>query len=279
MIRDTDNILTGSKKPILFDCFYTETLQQKPIVIYCHGYKGFKDWGAWDLVAEAFANAGFFFVKFNFSHNGGTMAQAIDFPDLESFAQNNYSTELEDVDRIISHLMTTEKYLAETDKDVISLIGHSRGGGIALIKAEEDPRISKVITWAGVSDYRSRFKEDSDGFKDWEKSGRFYVENGRTKQKMPHNWQFYTDFISNEARLTISRAAKSLHKPWLIIHGNADNAVLIEEGEALHRWNTQSSFEVIKGADHVFGTSHPWEHNTLPEHLKKVLEKSILFLK
>jgi len=278
MIRDKNNILTGAKKPILFDCFYTETSQPKPIVIFCHGYKGFKDWGAWDLVAEAFANAGFFFVKFNFSHNGGTMAQAIDFPDLESFAQNNYSTELEDVDRIISHLATTEKYLAETDKNVISLIGHSRGGGIALIKAEEDPRICKVITWAGVSDYRSRFKEDSDGFKDWEKLGRFYVENGRTKQKMPHNWQFYTDFISNETRLTISRAAKSLHKPWLIIHGDADTSVPIEEGDALHRWNPQSSFEVIKGANHIFGTSHPWQRNTLPKHLEKVLEKSILFL-
>jgi pimeloyl-ACP methyl ester carboxylesterase len=278
MIRDKNNILTGAKKPILFDCFYTQTSQPKPIVIFCHGYKGFKDWGAWDLVAEAFSNAGFFFVKFNFSHNGGTMEQAIDFPDLESFAQNNYSTELEDVDRIISHLMTTKKYLAETDKNVISLIGHSRGGGVALIKAEEDPRISKVITWAAVSDYRSRFKEGSDGFNDWEKSGRFYVENGRTKQKMPHNWQFYTDFISNEMRLTISRAAKSLHKPWLIIHGDADTSVPIEEGEALHRWNPQSSFEVIKGANHVFGTSHPWQRNTLPKHLEKVLEKSILFL-
>ena len=59
------------QKPIVTDVFYNETHQPKKVVIFCHGYKGFKDWGAWNLMAEAFANAGFFFIKFNFSHNGG----------------------------------------------------------------------------------------------------------------------------------------------------------------------------------------------------------------
>ena len=40
------------------------------IVIFIHGFMGFKDWGAWHLMAKVFAKAGFFFVKFNFSHNG-----------------------------------------------------------------------------------------------------------------------------------------------------------------------------------------------------------------
>ena len=58
-----------------------------PLIIFCHGYKGFKDWGAWNLMAEAFAKIGFCFIKFNFSHNGGTIEQPIDFPDLEAFWQ------------------------------------------------------------------------------------------------------------------------------------------------------------------------------------------------
>ena len=60
------------QKPIVTDVFFEETKQPKPVVIFCHGYKGFKDWGAWNMMAEAFAKAGFFFIKFNFSHNGGT---------------------------------------------------------------------------------------------------------------------------------------------------------------------------------------------------------------
>ena len=79
----------GGIKPILVDFFYKKRSKKMPIVIFCHGYKGFKDWGAWNLVGKAFANKNFFFIKFNFSHNGGTVENPIDFPDLESFGNNN----------------------------------------------------------------------------------------------------------------------------------------------------------------------------------------------
>src|SRR5690606_15053818 len=102
MAQKNNIIKRPNKKPILWDAFFNANQTQKPLVIFCHGYKGFKDWGAWDLVANHFAEAHFFFVKFNFSHNGGTMDQPIDFPDLESFAENNYSKELEDLDDLIN---------------------------------------------------------------------------------------------------------------------------------------------------------------------------------
>src|SRR5690606_9945593 len=114
------------KKPILWDAFFNATDTQKPLVIFCHGYKGFKDWGAWDVVAEAFAKADLFFVKFNFSHNGGTMNQPIDFPDLEAFAENNYSKELEDLDDLIKFLQSTSNpFQAEINPNQLIIIGHS----------------------------------------------------------------------------------------------------------------------------------------------------------
>ena len=279
MIIQKNNILSGGKKPIIYDYFYLETAQQKPVVIFCHGYKGFKDWGAWDLVAKAIAKAGFFFIKFNFSHNGGTMTEPIDFPDLEAFAQNNYSLELEDLDRVIEHFSNQKEYDKEADSTNISLIGHSRGGGIALIKAEEDTRISQVVTWAGVSDYKIRFLEGTEGFNEWKKTGRFYVQNGRTKQQMPHDWQFYKDFIANENLLTIRRAAKAIKKPWLIIHGNKDTSVNLKEGKSLHKWNPNSTLEIIPEANHVFDASHPWKKNEMPFNLKEVVLKTIQFLR
>ena len=64
MIKNKNRILSSEKKkPILYDVYYNETEKPLPMVIFCHGYKGFKDWGAWHLVAEAFAEAGFCFVK------------------------------------------------------------------------------------------------------------------------------------------------------------------------------------------------------------------------
>src|SRR5210317_1199269 len=143
-------------KDILADLFFEQNGIKKEVVLFCHGYKGYKDWGAWNLVAEEFARQGFFFVKMNFSHNGGTIEQPIDFPDLEAFGQNNYLKELDDLDSIISWLQADNSYQAEINTKQISVIGHSRGGGIVVLKAANDRRISKVISWAGVSDFASR---------------------------------------------------------------------------------------------------------------------------
>lgn len=266
------------KKPILYDVYYENSAALKPTVIFCHGYKGFKDWGAWDLVAEAFAKAGFFFLKFNFSHNGGTIEQPIDFPDLEAFAKNNYSLELDDLERVINFVTSGNPYSEQLDKTNISLIGHSRGGGIVLIKAEENPAVKKVISLAGVSDFKKRFQEGSEGFKNWKETGRTFVENGRTKQQMPHDWQFYEDFKANEDRLTIERAVRNLKIPQLIIHGSNDNSVAIEEARKINGWNSGSSFEILSNADHVFGSSHPWPDSELPKDLQKAVDLMIAFI-
>lgn len=269
---------TDRKKPILYDLYYEESEPPLPLVIFCHGYKGFKDWGPWSLVAESFARAGFCFMKFNFSHNGGTMDQPIDFPDLEAFAENNFSTELEDLDRVLNSIENGNENLLQKISTV-ALIGHSRGGGIVLIKTEEDPRIEKAVTWAGVCDFKPRFQENTPEFEQWKKSGVTYIENSRTKQQLPHNFQFYEDFKANEIRYTISRAVKNIKVPQLIIHGSEDTTVTKKEAEALHSWNPKSKLEIIPNADHVFGAMHPWTENTMPDGLGNVVNKTIDFLK
>ena len=266
------------KKPIVYDVFFTPSRKPKPVVIFCHGYKGFKDWGAWNLAAKAFAEAGFFYLKFNFSHNGGTVENPIDFPNLEAFAQNNFSKELEDLENIINHVATTEQFQEEADGANISLIGHSRGGGIVLIKAEENKRVKKVVTWASVSDYKKRFQEDSENFRRWKETGRIFVENGRTKQQMPHDWQFYEDFTQNEERLTIKRAISHLEKPCLLVHGSEDPTVSFVEAKKLKRWNQNAQLVLIENANHVFGASHPWNEAKLPSHLQQVIQTTTSFL-
>jgi pimeloyl-ACP methyl ester carboxylesterase len=268
-----------SKKPIVFDTYCKENGVAKEVIIFCHGYKGFKDWGAWHLVAEAFAEAGFFFLKFNFSHNGGTVKQPIDFPDLEAFAQNNYTKELDDVHRVLDLITTKSSFKNEVDVSKINLIGHSRGGGIVLIKAQEDPRVRRVVTWAGVSDYKARFQEDSTNFHDFKKHGMYYVQNARTKQQMPHYWQFYTNFIENKKRLTIQRAAQELGKPMLIVHGDQDTTVLLQEAQKVHQWCSSSELFLAPRANHVFNAKHPYLEATMPKALAGVVAKTVLFLR
>lgn len=264
------------QKPILLDTFYTENKIKKPIVIFCHGYKGFKDWGAWDLMAKAFAGAGFFFVKFNFSHNGGTVDNPIDFPDLEAFGNNNYTKELDDLESVIDWCFTENTLEEEMDLSSVYLVGHSRAGGIVTIKAAEDDRVKKVISLAGVSDYKRRTATTGD-LEEWKRNGVKYVTNSRTKQEMPHFYQFYENFIENEERLTIQRAVGSLKVPYLIIHGDKDDAISVDEAYALNKWNTESKLAIIEGANHVFGAKHPWNEKVMPLHLEKATSLCVDF--
>ena len=52
-------------RPIIYDFFYDKNTIKSPIVIFCHGYKGFKDWGAWPLLAKTTASSGVAFLKFS----------------------------------------------------------------------------------------------------------------------------------------------------------------------------------------------------------------------
>ncbi len=277
-MKITKNIQIQGKhnRPILTDLFYKPTNKPKPIVIFAHGYKGFKDWGCWNLIAEQFANQNFFFVKFNFSHNGGMVAQPIDFPDLEAFGQNNFTIELDDLQSVIDWVLSNPDLKNEIDTTHLTLIGHSRGGGIVSLKANEDKRVTKLITWAGVSDYGSRFPT-GEMLEAWRKNGVSYIENSRTKQQMPHYFQFYENYANNKQRLYIETAAKNLAIPHLIIHGTDDTTVALKEAENLHVWSSQSELYIIKNGDHTFGASQPYTKKDLPKHFKQVLEKSLQF--
>jgi len=261
----------------LVDVFYIDSETPKPVIIFCHGYKGFKDWGAWDIMANRFAEAGYCFVKFNFSHNGGTVEQPIDFPDLEAFGKNNYSIELDDLGSVIDWVCKPQNLKANVNNENVILIGHSRGGGIAILKAAEDLRIKALISLAAVNDFETRFPKGN-AFEAWKNKGVYYVENARTKQQMPHEFQFYEDFIKNEARLTIKHAASKLSIPHLIIHGGNDTSISVEEAKALHHWNPKSVLVIIKEANHVFGTSHPWQKYTLPNEFEEVIDAMMVFL-
>lgn len=265
-------------KPIVTDVIFEKNQQKKPIVVFCHGYKGYKDWGAWDLVANTFAENQFFFIKFNFSHNGGTEGEPIDFPDLEAFSENNYTTELNDLEDVIEWISSNAEYKDELDSQSITLIGHSRGGGIVVIKAAENKKVKQVITWNGVSDFGVRFPK-GEVLELWKKEGVRFVENGRTKQQMPHKYQFYQDFIDNEARLTIETAVKKMGIPQLIINGSSDVVVLAESGEQMKLWNPKSQMNLIDGMNHTLGSKHPWNDIHLPSYLENAVQQSMSFIK
>ena len=67
MVKENYVFSGSSNKPIILDQTFNDEMKNVGVVVFCHGFKGFKDWGHFNKVAELFADAGFVFLKFNFS--------------------------------------------------------------------------------------------------------------------------------------------------------------------------------------------------------------------
>ncbi|MDX1630210.1 MAG: alpha/beta fold hydrolase [Fulvivirga sp.] len=274
-----DDIILQSKqhnKPLLVDATFLATTHNKPLILFLHGFKGFKDWGHWNLMAEEMARKGFCVVKFNFSHNGTTPSNPTAFDDLEAFSKNKLTIELDDIKVVMDYLFSNACTIPNIDHSKCYLIGHSRGGGIGCIATSEDHRIRGLVTWAGISDFEKRWPEDT--VKQWTEEGVIYIPNSRTKQQMPMKFEIAEDYFQHKERLNIENAVKSLSVPYLIIHGTDDPTVNVEEAEKLHQWSKESELLIVKGADHVFDGKHPYDEKELPANSRKILDKTVTFL-
>ena len=275
MIHKKNNILISGphSKPILLDIFYAGAEDSTPVVIFSHGFKGFKDWGPFNLMAEHFATAGITFIKFNFSHNGTTPDHPEEFYDLEAFGNNNLIIELDDLTAVMDFTVSELK-----DISSIHLMGHSRGGGISVLKGAEDSRVKKIITLASINRIGTFFSEEE--IARWKREGVRYELNSRTGQQMPMYYQYWEAIEQNRSRLDIPHAVKNLEKPLLILHGRNDETIPYEKAKEMHEWNSQmSSLILIDEADHTFGGRHPWKEPKMPSALRLVAEKTIDFIK
>lgn len=275
----TDIVLQSRhhNKPFGLDATFVADDTNKPVVIFIHGFKGFKDWGPFNLMANHFAQAGFVFIKLNLSHNGTSIEHPTEFADLEAFGNNNFSTELDDVGVLLDYLFSDECLIAPEEMHLrkIYLIGHSRGGGIAILKAAEDPRITQVATWAAISSVQRKWGDAT--LEKWKQDGVQYIHNARTKQEMPLYYQLYEDTVLNQQRLDILAAVQRLSIPLLIIHGTADESVSVQAAHDLKKSNEKAELILIENALHTFGGYHPYEENDLPPHTQVIVENTIKF--
>jgi uncharacterized protein len=279
-IIDNSVIKGTTAKDFSFDLYLPDIEKfpsAKPLLIFAHGFKGFKDWGHWCRIAEAFAEKGFAFLKFNFSHNGTSPEKTSEFSDLEAFGNNNFSKELADINTVIDWAEANSTQYG-LDKNNFSLIGHSRGGPIVILQAAKDLRISKLITWAAVHELDYAWQSTA-FIEDWREKGVVYSKNARTGQQMPLYFQLYEDFMEHKTEYSVKNALKNFNKPMLIVHGTADPAVKLSSAEYLKKYAPHAYFKIIEGADHVFGGRHPFpENETLPSESMQLIESCISFL-
>jgi len=247
---------TSDGNKISITTYGNENISNNGCIIIAHGFKGFKDWGFFPFSADYLAKKGFFVITFNFSHNG-IGHNKFEFTELEDFANNTFSLEVDELSEIVNAYK--QNYFGNSNNNKIGLLGHSRGGAISLITANQLNTISAIVTWASVSNldrYSTRQKEE------WRKRSYFAVMNMRTKQEMRLNVSLLNDLEMNiNNKLNIPKAVKKLNIPLLIAHGKEDLAVKYSEAEKLYEFSDKSKTELclIENCGHTFGCVHPFE--------------------
>lgn len=293
---------------ISFDIRFDEGIQHKSsLVIFLHGFKSFRNWGFIPYICSKFASAGLISLNLDFEFNGILTENPVQF-DIEKFAMNNVSKELENINFLLSLLNELHsakslqqdffknfasiensddfeilnKILEQKWNGKVSLVGHSRGGGISILAARDNNIVDKIGLLAPIAHfdrYTPRLKAK------WIDEGYLEFNDSMSKQTLKMNSDYVLDLEQNKDRFNLIKFAETLANPVFIIHGENDVSVPLSEVEDLvnslkkNEINqfTSRNFVIIKKANHLFNINHPFEKSN--PYLDEVCDLLISFLK
>jgi len=268
MIHKNISVTNSESEIIRAEIYHRNAIKDAPVIIICHGFKGFKNWAFFPVFAESLSQADYITLTFNFSRNGiGPDLQ--NFTELDKFEKNTYSHELEDLKCIVDAIASGEIGKGLIDPERIGLMGHSRGGGITILHSKNDPRIKSLVTWSAIATVERYTPEQ---IKLWKEQKYLEFENKRTGQLMRIGIELLKDIQKNKKQLNILAAAEELETPTLLIHGQEDESVPVQEAQSIYDHLASPSKEliIIENGTHTFGARHPLE--SMPEELETVFE-------
>lgn len=251
----------------------SDAVKKQPILLFCHGFKGFKDWGSFPYVAEELAKRGIATIRFNFSCNG-VGESLTEFDELEKFAVNTYEREMADLSILVEWILDDRLPVSNYfDKEKIFLLGHSKGGGDAILFGAGNPGITGIVTWNGIAQVnlfddslRKRIAEHGVG----------YIDNARTGQRMPITQTVIDDVDKNAAAYDLLAKVSSMVQPLCIVQGEKDFGRLVKGAELLHKSALHSQLHWITDGDHTWNTRHPFG-GTTPQ-LEEAIELTARFI-
>lgn len=276
--KQTGQIPSSEGLPIYYDLLIPAAPNGNvfPVVLFVHGFKGFKDWGAFPDACEELTRAGFAVIAFNLSLNGVGKSM-IEFDEPEMFKRQTLSQDLADVGSVIEAIKSKEIYSdkAVMDTDRIGIFGHSRGGHTAVVAAAEYTEIQCLVTWSAVADYNKRWSKEM--VDDWNKKGFTQIKNSRTGEVLNLDKVVYEDAMQNANKLMAIERVKELYIPSMFIAGKEDEAVPPLDSEKLYRASPAEEKEIrlIPNAGHTFGVSHPFTSKEFPYQFTDVIDLTV----
>lgn len=203
----------------------------KTLVLIGHGVTGNKDrpWAV--ALAEALAAAGLDALRFSFSGNGESEGE---------FRDSTISKEVADLGAVLDAVKT-----AGFPRVVYA--GHSMGGavGVRAASAEPRPALDQLISLSGMV-HTAKFAATE--FGDQVPGSGFMWE----KPECPLS-QAYVDDMN--AIGDVLDGAARIHIPWLLVHGDEDDVVPVQESRDLReKAGDNATYVELPGVDHVFSS-------------------------
>lgn len=225
---------------------YAAALASPRALLLCHGFRGYKDWGFIPLLASTIATQGTPVAAFNMSGSGIAGPDGA-FTERERFRKNTYAAELDDIHRVARWL----RQRLDAGDPVLGLMGHSRGGAMALLYAASHPEVRTVVSLAAPS--RIGVWPEA-AFEAWRAHRPHIVRDFRTRADLELGPEIYDDIVKCGAAYDLHRAAASLTIPFLVVQGDRDRSVPLEEGRTLASWGPREMTElaIIENAGHSF---------------------------
>ena len=213
----------------------------KNIVVLGHGVTGNKDRPFIVALAEGLAAVGIPALRFSFSGNGASEGRFID---------STISKEVDDLCVVLDRL-----------KDyAICYVGHSMGGAVGVLRASEDSRIQLLVSLAGMVHTKAFAQRE---FGDVTPDEGFMWD----EPDCPLS-QVYMDDLT-QINTVVDRAPQ-ITVPWLLVHGDEDDVVPIEDShDILEGVDGQAQLITLEGASHVFSD----------EYTPVMVEKVVAWLK
>jgi alpha/beta superfamily hydrolase len=195
-------------------------------VILCHGMESDKNSEKLIFLGRALAENGIISLRFDFRYVGESSGK---------FADITYSGEVDD-------LKAAYAWIQSRQSGKTGIFGSSMGGTVALLFAAQEPTVAALVTLAAPlhpENFPKRILTSAQ-LQQWRDRG-FTIHNGQ---------RLNISLLADLEKIDVPASARKILCPVLILHGDADAVVPVEEAYELDSCLAQSSISILPAADH-----------------------------
>ncbi len=213
--------------------------ETRPVIIIAHGHHSTKDRKSYTTIQDILNKKNISTFRFDFYGHG------------ESEGKFENATVSEAVDDILQAIA----FLKSRGFKKIGLIGSSYGGLASIMAASKSNDLYVLALKSPVSNYeeRERAVKPKEELDDWKRKG--YTKYKEDNEEIKLNYIFFEDFKNNNGY----KAAPKIKAQTLIVHGDNDKSVPIEQSIKTAKLIPNGELKIVKGADHRYTNSTYFE--------------------